>query len=310
MHLLARARQPPSVHAADLRLALPGLPHPRPAVLQPRRPAIPGARHRAAGGGAGPAVAGQGDDEGRHRPRRSRPRCRLAGFAAGCGWAGATPSPSPHGDGAVLPGPPGPSAVRPGASWTADHHLQLTVAAVAGPVLVVLVAQLSWLVGRPDGGCPAQRPAGIQRSGVVAVVGKARTPATASVAGPRPPCGVHSAVPPSCPAVQRPAPSGVQRVRCPPVRCPPVRWSAGLLSAPSVRTPPSHPTSGGGVGDQVGAAGNLHHRNGSRSRWAVTPWSGSVDGRAGPDAGDAAGVARWSVGRWRTRAGLGEGGDA
>jgi hypothetical protein len=98
------------------------------------------------------------------------------------------------------------TAVRRGAIWTADHHLQLTVAAVAGSVLVVLVAELSWLVGRPDGGCPAQRPAGIQRSGVVAVVGKARTPATASVAGPRPPCGVHSAVPPSCPAVQRPAP--------------------------------------------------------------------------------------------------------
>ena len=111
MHLLAKARQPPSVHPPDLRLALPGLPHPRPALLQPRRPAIPGARHRAAGSGAGPVVAGQGDDEGRHRPRRSRPRrCRPAGFAAGSGWAGAPPSPPPHGDGAVLPGPPGPAA--------------------------------------------------------------------------------------------------------------------------------------------------------------------------------------------------------
>jgi hypothetical protein len=73
LHLLAEARRPPSVHPPDLRLALPGLPHPRPAVLQPRRPAVPGARHRAAGGGAAPAVAGQGDDEGRHRPRRSGP---------------------------------------------------------------------------------------------------------------------------------------------------------------------------------------------------------------------------------------------
>jgi hypothetical protein len=105
------------------------------------------------------------------------------------------------------------------------------------------------------------------------MVGKARTPATASVAGPRPPCGVHSAVPPSCPAVQRPAPSGVQRVRCPPVRCPPVRcppvWCppvqrpAGCCPPRSVRTRPSRPTLGGGVGDQVAAAGSRHHRNGS-----------------------------------------------
>jgi shikimate dehydrogenase len=68
LHVLAQAQRRPSVHPSDLRLALPGLPYPRSAVLQPRRPAVFGARHRAAGGGAGPAVAGQGDDEGRHRP--------------------------------------------------------------------------------------------------------------------------------------------------------------------------------------------------------------------------------------------------
>jgi hypothetical protein len=72
LQLLAEARGRPSVHSADVRLALPGLPRPRPAVLQPRRPAVSGARHRAAGGGAGPAVAGEGDDEGRHRPRSAR----------------------------------------------------------------------------------------------------------------------------------------------------------------------------------------------------------------------------------------------
>jgi hypothetical protein len=33
LHLLAEAGRRPSVHASDLRLALPGLPHPRPAVL-------------------------------------------------------------------------------------------------------------------------------------------------------------------------------------------------------------------------------------------------------------------------------------
>ena len=117
---------------------------------------------------------------------------------------------------------------------------------------------------------------GIQRSGVVAVVGKARTPAMASVAGRCPACGVHHPVPSS--GVRRSSPpvsgrlassaSGVQPVRCPPVRCPPVRcppvrWSAGGCPPPSVRTRPSHPTSDGGVVDQVGAAGNPHHRNGS-----------------------------------------------
>jgi hypothetical protein len=71
-----------------------------------------------------------------------------------------------------------------------------------------------------------------------------------------------------CPAVWRPAcpvssPSGVHPSS--------VHPSGGQPAAgppPSVRTRPSHPTSGGGVVDQVGAAGNLHHRNGSRSRWA------------------------------------------
>jgi hypothetical protein len=73
MQLLAEARQPPSVHPADLRLALPGVPRPWAAVLQPRRPAVPGARHRAAGGGAGPAVAGQGGGQAPHRPSSSGP---------------------------------------------------------------------------------------------------------------------------------------------------------------------------------------------------------------------------------------------
>jgi len=73
VQLLADAGRCPSVHPADLRLALPGVPHPRPAVLQLRRLAVSGARQWAAGGGAGPAVAGQGDAEGRHRRARSGP---------------------------------------------------------------------------------------------------------------------------------------------------------------------------------------------------------------------------------------------
>ena len=73
MQLLAEARRPPSVHPADLRLALPGLPHPRPGVLQPRRPAVSGAGQRADGGGAGPAVAGQGGRQAPHYTRRRGP---------------------------------------------------------------------------------------------------------------------------------------------------------------------------------------------------------------------------------------------
>jgi hypothetical protein len=162
-------------------------------------------------------------------------------------------------------------------------------------------AELSWLVGRPDGGCPAERPAGIQRSGVVAVVGKARTPATASVAGPRPPGGVHSAVPSSgsggpavrCPAVVSSAAS-VQPVRCPAVRCPPVRRPAGCCPPPSVRTRPSRPPQAAAVGPGRGGRRPSPPER-VEPRWAAASWSGSMDGRAGPDAGDAAEVA-WSVG--------------
>jgi hypothetical protein len=116
LHLLADARHHRSVHSPDLRRGLPGLPSSRPAVLQLRRSAVSGARHRAAGGGAGAAVAGQGDDEGRHCPRRAR--CRSwwpAGAAAGSGWADATPPPGSSGEGPVLPGPTGPFT---GPWWT------------------------------------------------------------------------------------------------------------------------------------------------------------------------------------------------
>jgi hypothetical protein len=96
MHLLAEARRPPPVHPADLRPGLRGVPHPRPAVLQPRRPAVPGARHRAAGGGTGPAVADQGDDERRHYPGTGVVMTLAAGgLRAGSGSASATPLPAP-----------------------------------------------------------------------------------------------------------------------------------------------------------------------------------------------------------------------
>jgi hypothetical protein len=80
-------------------------------------------------------------------------------------------------------------------------------------------------------------------------------------------------------------PSGVQCVQCPAVWCPPVRRPAGCCPPPSVRTRPSRPTSGGGVGDQAGAVGNLHHRNGSS-----------------PGGLPRLGAARWTAEQARTRA--------
>jgi hypothetical protein len=142
----------------------------------------------------------------------------------------------------------------------------------------------------------------------------------ASVAGPRPPCGVH----PSGSVVRGPAvqPSGVQPVQCPVtwVRRPGMRRSGRLVSTrPTSQSSGVRPRPSGRVRlllPQAVALGTrsmwrltLHHRNGSRSLWAAASSSGSVDGRGGLDAGDAAEGARRSVrGRWRTRAGLGEGG--
>jgi hypothetical protein len=84
---------PVSVHPADLRLALPGVPGPRPAVPQPRRPAVPGARHRAAGGGAQPAVTGQGDGQGSHCPTTGAAMALTAGGRRPRGAARLAPHP-------------------------------------------------------------------------------------------------------------------------------------------------------------------------------------------------------------------------
>jgi hypothetical protein len=100
---------------------------------------------------------------------------------------------------------------------------------------------------RPGSGSPARpvsSPSGVRSPGVVV-----RGPAVRTA-------GVH----PSSVQLSGVHPS-VSTRRCPPVRCPPVGvqpvWCpACLVSAPSVRTRPSPPTSGGGVGDQAGAAGH------------------------------------------------------
>jgi hypothetical protein len=103
-------------------------------------------------------------------------------------------------------------AVRRGASWAAAYHLQLTVAAVARPIggsvgaLGVLAAERSWVVARPDGVCPEERPAGIERSAL-------------------------------SPWLTRPA--GTPRRRSPVSsrRCPPIRFRRPGSGCPAVRCP-------------------------------------------------------------------------
>jgi hypothetical protein len=123
------------------------------------------------------------------------------------------------------------------------------------------------------------RPAGVQRSGVVA--------------GPHPPCGVHSAVPPSG--------SGGPAVLCPAARCPPVQPAA---VAPSVRTRPSRPTSGGGSGTRSLRRATCTTGTG-RVPVGCHSLEGSVDDRAGPDAATLPGRTLVSRGRWRPGPGCG-----
>jgi hypothetical protein len=166
------------------------------------------------------------------------------------------------------------TAVRQGASWTAASHLQLTAAAVVRPVLVVLCAELLLLAQTVP--TRAERPAGIQRSGVVAVIDTARTPAMASVAGRRPACGVH--------------PSGVVRDPRRPCGVRPAGFIVRGSGGPAVCRPPSgvRPSA---VRPVCPDASSWSHpgrcarqpspQEPSRSRWAAAPSSGSVNGRAG-----------------------------
>jgi hypothetical protein len=167
--------------------------------------------------------------------------------------------------------------VRRGASWTVEYHLQLTVAAVPRPVRSSVVPSSSVLLSAPGRRPPSRRlpsgaAAGLQRSGIVAVIDTARTPPRrrSLVSGMR--------CPPSRFVVRDPAvqPSGVRPsgVRSPAfvVRGPPIRpvavhpssvqpllstrpVSSPLLSTPSVRSRPSPPKLRRWRGDQVEAAG-------------------------------------------------------
>jgi hypothetical protein len=150
--------------------------------------------------------------------------------------------------------------VRHGASWTAAPHLQLTAVAVVRPVLVVLCAELSWIVARPDGACPGGASSRHSASCVVAVIDTARTPAIA-------PVGVQHAV-----STHPVSSSGIQRRSCG-VRPSGVRPAGFVVrgsGGPAVRCPPSgvrpsavrpvRPDASGGP-TQPGAPGNRHHRN-------------------------------------------------
>jgi hypothetical protein len=209
------------------------------------------------------------------------------------------------------------TAVRRGASWMAAYHLQLklTVRRWPDPSVAAWVPSASLLLSgpggaRPDGVCPEERPAGIERSGVVAVVDTARgrprrqSPVSSMrcppirVSGVRDPAvqpsgvrspgvvikrsgGRPSAVQPS--GVQ---PSGVQPSGVCPVR--PVasvsfhlrRWRWGLRS--------SWP-------------GDRDHRN----RWRPGGWRAGDGSTTVAEAGTRATLpkSRWSLGgRWRSRA--------
>jgi hypothetical protein len=217
-------------------------------------------------------------------------------------------------------------AVRRGAGCTVDYHLQPTVAAVARPVrrsvvpLVVLAAERSWLLLAQTASAWVERPAGIRRS--------ASSP-WPTLPG-RPPWHRRRSVSSMrCPPVRcrRPG-SGGPAVRCParPVSGHPgwssgVRRSGRLLSTrpASTRLVSTRPVSSRLVSapvrpdasvsfhtgrwrwDQAGAAGQPSPQERVESLWAAAPSSGSVDGRGGLGVGDAAEVARWSVGgRWRS----------
>jgi hypothetical protein len=103
-----------------------------------------------------------------------------------------------------------------------------------------------------------------------------------------------------CPVtwVRRPA------VWCPAVWCPPNPVSSRLLSAPVRPDASVWSPSGGAVWGQADAARQPAPREWVQVLWLPRRRAARVDGRAGPDAGDAAEVTHGRRGcRWRTRAG-------
>ena len=183
--------------------------------------------------------------------------------------------------------------------------------AVAGLLGGVLPAELSWLLidqRRLASGRWSLWTAS-QRSDVVAPAGNAGAPGHA--------VRRQSVFTIGCPPRSVPTSgSGRPAIRCPAVRCPAVRCPVSWFRRPgsgcpavrcppvgvrpagvraSARSPPSRPRQpGGGLGDHVGAAGNLHNRDGSSCRWSAVSraaWSGAESAWRGT-------VGRWWGGRW------------
>jgi hypothetical protein len=209
--------------------------------------------------------------------------------------------------------------VRRGAAWPPASDRAADCRGSSRPVLArgAPVVLVRWAVRgccsptrRLPGGASSRHPA----SGVVAVVDNPRTPAVASS-----PVRVHHAA--STHPVRRPG-SG-----CPAVRCParPVSGHPGSSSrGPAVRTDGVHPsgvqppgvhpvrpdasvpsTSGGGVGDQAGAAGHPAPR--ARVEVAVGGRDVEQPGRRPREAWTQTTLPRPRVGqrgRRRTRTGL------
>jgi hypothetical protein len=169
--------------------------------------------------------------------------------------------------------------VRRGAAWPAKRPSSCLSWRWSSPVrrsvipLVVVAAELSWLVDRPDASAQpsVQRPSSGQDRRRAR---HARTPAMASVAGPRPAWVSTHPVPSS--GARLSGPSSVRSARCP------VTWARRPGSG--VRPSGVHPSgvrpsgvapvrpdvsvwspSGGGIGDRPMRQGNPHHGSGPRS---------------------------------------------
>jgi hypothetical protein len=202
------------------------------------------------------------------------------------------------------------TAVRRGAAWPAKRPSSCLSWRWSSPVrrsvipLVVVAAELSWLVDRPDASAQpsVQRPSSGQDRRRAR---HARTPAMASVAGPRPAWVSTHPVPSS--GARLSGPSSVRSARCP------VTWARRPGSG--VRPSGVHPSgvrpsgvapvrpdvsvwspSGGGIGDRPMRQGNPHHGSGPRSLWAAASSSGSGRRPSRPGRGRRRRGHPWSAG--------------
>jgi hypothetical protein len=172
--------------------------------------------------------------------------------------------------------------VRRGAPCTLGCHPAAVWSRRWGLLGSVLSAELSWLLIDQGGVWPMELVDGVPAVGVVAAAQECQGAGHAVRHRPASTIG--------CPPIRFPRPgSGRPAVRCLAVRCP-VSWfrrpgsgrpvsarpasgrlvSARLVSARAPGSPSSRPRQpGGGLGDHVGAAGNLHDWDGSSCRWSA-----------------------------------------